>query len=232
MRELDKPVAGVFRRLRFQRFISSLVWTLAAALFLVAVTLGVARLLNYALPGPDWAPFAIAGGVAVLVAALIAILSGPSRLDAAVAIDHAFRLNERLSTALTLPAELRETPAGRALLADAIRKVADLDMGSQFGTKLPRRAWVVLIPASLAVAMLFVPGWVERTLLAKTETKVDAKALAKQAAGTHQEDLQPAAGDRQGQVPRSREAAGPDREESRGPGQGPPCPERPSCSSR
>ena len=116
----------------------------------------------------------------LLIAALIAIFTGPSRLDAAVAIDHAFHLNERVSTALTLPSDLRETSAGHALLADARKKLADLDVTAEFGPKLPRRAWVVLIPASLAVSMLFVPAWIQRTVQAKTETKVDTKALAKQ----------------------------------------------------
>lgn len=178
MRELEKPVARVFRRLRLQRFVSSLVWVLAIALLLVAVVLGVSKALNHALPGPEWAPFAIACGVGALIAALIAIFTGPSRLDAAVAIDHAFHLNERVSTALTLPSDLRETSAGHALLADARKKLAELDVTSAFGPKLPRRAWVVLIPASLAVSMLFVPAWIQRTVQA--ETKVDTKALAKQ----------------------------------------------------
>ncbi|MGZ3315799.1 MAG: hypothetical protein ACXU95_00700 [Isosphaeraceae bacterium] len=178
MRELEKQVARVFRRLRLQRFVSSLVWVLAIALLLVAVVLGVSKALNHALPGPEWAPFAIACGVGALIAALIAIFTGPSRLDAAVAIDHAFHLNERVSTALTLPSDLRETSAGHALLADARKKLAELDVTSAFGPKLPRRAWVVLIPASLAVSMLFVPAWIQRTVQA--ETKVDTKALAKQ----------------------------------------------------
>src|SRR5271157_1491720 len=178
MRELEKPVARVFRRLRLQRFVSSLVWVLAIALLLVAVVLGVSKALNHALPGPEWAPFAIACGVGALIAALIAIFTGPSRLDAAVAIDHAFHLNERVSTALTLPSDLRETSAGHALLADARKKLAELDVTSAFGPKLPRRAWVVLIPASLAVSMLFVPAWIQRTVQAKTEKKAEDLAKA------------------------------------------------------
>src|SRR5271166_3066291 len=180
MRELEKPVARVFRRLRLQRFVSSLVWVLAIALLLVAVVLGVSKALNHALPGPEWAPFAIACGVGALIAALFAVFTGPSRLDAAVAIDHAFHLSERVSTALILPADLRETSAGHALLSDARKKLADLDVTAAFGPKLPRRAWVVLIPASLAVSMLFVPAWIQRTVQAKTESTVDAKALVKQ----------------------------------------------------
>ncbi len=180
MRELEKPVARVFRRLRLQRFVSSLVWVLAIALLLVAVVLGVSKALNHPLPGPEWAPFAVAGGLGALIATLIAIFTGPSRLDAAVAIDHAFHLNERVSTALTLPGDLRETSVGHALLADARKKLADLDVTAGFGPKLPRKAWIALIPAGMAVAMLFVPTWIERTVQARTEVKVDAKALAKQ----------------------------------------------------
>jgi hypothetical protein len=181
MHELEKPVARVFRRLRFQRFLGALVWSLAIGLLVVAAVLGASKGFNLALPGPGWAPFAIAGGLALLAAALVAALSGPSRLDAAVAIDHAFTLNERLSTALTLPGEVRETPAGRAVLADAIRKVSDLDVASAFRTRLPRRSWLVLIPAALAVGMLFVPNWIEQAAQARTPNRVDAKALAKQA---------------------------------------------------
>src|SRR5438067_9552975 len=120
MRELEKPVARVFRRLRYQRFLTTLVWSWAIALILVAGVLGAERLLNRGLPAPDWVPFAVAGALGMLVAAAIAIASGPSRLDAAVAIDRVFHLNERLSSALTLPADLREAPAGRALIADAV----------------------------------------------------------------------------------------------------------------
>jgi hypothetical protein len=180
MRELEKPVSRVFRRLRFQRFVTTLVWSLAIALFLVAGVLGTLKVLNTPLPGPEWAPFAAAGCLGLLVASLFAIFTGPSRIDAAVAIDHAFHLNERLSSALTLAGDLRESPAGRAVTADAARKLADLDVTSAFRTRLPRRSWVVLIPAGMAVSMLFVPAWVPQKLMAKTETKVDAKVVARQ----------------------------------------------------
>ncbi|HKM55108.1 MAG TPA: hypothetical protein VJY33_16985 [Isosphaeraceae bacterium] len=181
MRELEKPVTRVLRRLRFQRFVTTLVWTMALTLLLLAIVLGLSKALNVAIPGPEWGSFAIAVGLGVAIAFFVAIFSGPGRLDAAVAIDRAFDLRERLSTAMTLPVELHETPAGKALLADAARKVANLELTSAFGIRLPRRAWVVLIPAAMAVSMLFVPAWVQRTVQAKTEMKVNAKALAKEA---------------------------------------------------
>ena len=180
MRELEKPVVRVFRRLRYQRFLAALVWSWAIGLAIVAGVIGCEKLLNRFLPAPDWVPFAVAGGVGLLAAGLIAAVSGPSRMDAAVAIDRVFHLNERISSALTLPEELREAPAGRALIADAIRKVTDLDVTAEFGLRMPRRAWVVLIPASVAGLLLFAPTLVPAVVRAKNAETIDTKALAKQ----------------------------------------------------
>jgi hypothetical protein len=180
MRELEKPVARVFRRLRYQRFLTTLVWSCAIGLVIVAGVIGAEKLLGRNLPAPDWVPFAVAGAMGMLVAAGIAIFSGPSRLDAAVAIDRVFHLNERLSSALTLPDDLRETPAGVALIADAARKVTDLDVAAEFGLRLPRRAWVVLIPATACILLLFAPPGGRNSAQAKTSESVDTKALAKQ----------------------------------------------------
>ena len=69
MRELEKPVARVFRRLRGQRFLAALVWSWAVGLAIVAGVIAGEKLLNRSLPGPDWVPFAVAGGLGVLVAA-------------------------------------------------------------------------------------------------------------------------------------------------------------------
>ncbi len=180
MRELEKPVARVFRQLRYQRFLSTLVWSLAIALALVAGIIAGEKVWNRALPGPEWLPFAVAGALAVVFSAGLAIVTGASRLDAAVAIDRAFRLNERVSSAWTLPNDLRETPAGRAVIADASLKLAGLDVAAEFGLRIPRRAWVVLIPATAAVLLLFAPAWVPSSALAKTKEALDTKAFAKQ----------------------------------------------------
>jgi hypothetical protein len=183
MVELEKPVGRVFRRLRFQRFLTALVWCWAIALAAVAATIGAEKLLNLTVPGPEWAPFALAGAVGMVVALAFAVATGPSRMDAAVALDRVFHLNERVSSALSLPADLRETLAGRALIADAARKVADLDVAAEFGLRVPRRAWVVLIPAAAAALLLFAPAWVPRLALATTSQQqvVAAKAIAKRA---------------------------------------------------
>lgn len=171
LKELERPVGRVYRRLRFQRFLGATVWAWAGTFLAAAVAIGAFKVLNRPLPCPDWAPFAAAAGLGLLIAALVAALTGPSRLDAATALDRAFHLHERVSSALTLPEEFRETPAGRALVADAIRRVETLDVASAFGFRLPRRAWVAGIPALLAFGLLFVPAWTPGSVRAAAATR-------------------------------------------------------------
>jgi hypothetical protein len=188
VRELDKPIGRVFRRLRTQRFLAAFVWALAGWLAAATIVLAVDKLYQ-PLPGPDWLPFAIAGGAAFLIALGVAIWSGPSRVDAAVAIDRAFGLNERLSTTLTLPEDMKATPAGRALVSDTVKHVADLDVADRFGLKLPRRAWVPLIPALIACLFIFAPEWTQKIVKARTsttETKVDREILSKKSGAFEQ----------------------------------------------
>jgi hypothetical protein len=180
VRELDKPIGRVWRRMRFQRFLAAVVWSLGGTLLILAVVLAASKGLSRPLPGPAWAPFAVAAGVGLVVAGLVALFTGASRVDAAVAIDRAFHLNERLSTALTLPAELRASPAGRALMADAIKHVQDLDIANEFAPRIPRRAWVPLIPAALLVAVSFVSDWAQTRASARPAAATDKQVISDQ----------------------------------------------------
>jgi hypothetical protein len=188
VRELDKPIGRVFRRLRTQRFLAAFVWALAGFLAVATVVLAVDKLYK-PLPGPDWLPFAIAGGLSFLTALAVAIWSGPSRVDAAVAIDRAFGLNERLSTTITLPEDMKATPAGRALVTDTVKHVADLDVADRFGLKLPRRAWAPLIPALIASLFIFAPEWTQKIVKATSstsETKIDREVVSKKSGAFEQ----------------------------------------------
>lgn len=172
MIDFERIIGRVWRRMRIQRFLSALVWCLGAGLLAASIALALDKLPSITIPGDDWLPFALAAGLAVLLAGLIALVTGPSRLDAAIAIDRAFHLNDRLGTVLALPADLRETPAGQALMADTRRQLAAIDVRTHFGLKLPRRAWIPLIPGLLAFGLLFVPEW--------TSPKAKAEALAEE----------------------------------------------------
>jgi hypothetical protein len=158
--------------MRMQRFLAALVWCWGAGLLLTAIAIAVEKYAQQPIPGPDWAPFAVAGGIGLAVAGLIAALTGASRVDAAIAIDRVFHLNDRLATVLTLPDDLRDTPAGRALTADALKHVQDLDIPEKFGLRMPKTAWVPVIPGLIAVGLLFAPN------LAKVQAKTPVNAAA------------------------------------------------------
>ncbi len=180
MRELEQPIGRVWRRLRFQRFLAASVWSSGGALLIVALVLGVVRGLDRHLPGPAWLPFAVAGSLALAVAIVVAVVSGPTRVHAAQALDREFHLHERLSTALTLPDDLRETPAGRALIADAVKRAAALEIGTAFRPSIPRGAWVPIVPLSIALGILFAPDWTRNQATARPASRRDAQVIARQ----------------------------------------------------
>ncbi len=182
MREFDKAIGRAWRRMRMQRFLTALVWCWGAGLAIVAGVIAYEKIADKNLPGASWIPFAVAGGIGLVASALIAIFTGPSRVDAAVAIDRLFGLNDRLATTLTLPADLRETQAGQALIADTLKHVGGLDIGSKFGLVMPRKAWIPLLPAMLAVGLMFVPEWAntQASMSSKKSETLDKEVAAKQ----------------------------------------------------
>ncbi len=196
MREFDKPIGRAWRRMRFQRFLSALVWCLGAGLLAVAGTIAAEKITGRDLPGASWIPFVVAGNIGAIVAGLIALFTGPSRVDAAVAIDRLFGLNDRLATTLTLPEALRDTPAGRALIADTLRHVGSLEIPEKFGLKAPRLAWIPLLPAALALGLMFIPEWATTQARARSKeevaqdkelVKAQSKALSKSSAEKRKE---------------------------------------------
>jgi chemotaxis protein histidine kinase CheA len=152
--------------MRVQRFMQVLAIALAVAWVAPLAWIALDRLgvvASSSVAVPMWALFAGGAAAAVVVSGLIAAWTGPTRLDAAMAIDHAFTLNERVSTALELPEDLRESPAGHALLADAARQLERLDLTSRIGLERPRLAWLPIVPAVLALAVSLAPRWAGRS---------------------------------------------------------------------
>ena len=77
-------------------------------------------------------------------------LRGQSELDAAIEIDHRFGLAERVSSAYILSAADRDTPMGQALVEDAVRAIARVDVAPGFRLSLSRAALLPLVPAVVA----------------------------------------------------------------------------------
>jgi hypothetical protein len=149
---LQRQVARAGRRLFLQTLVDMLVWCWVAALTISAGWFLVRLyLLGRPIDGTSWAVAGGAVGVATVLAVVLACLRAPSRLAAALLLDDRFGLKERVTTSLTLPPGVEQTPAGQALLADVNERVDRLDVPSRFPVRLSWSA--ALVPAG-AVALL------------------------------------------------------------------------------
>ena len=196
MNELQKLVRQAHRRNTVRRFLRALGWcwsaTLLVALALILVDkfylFGTAigrNVLGWfdrtlvlgvsveAGAGLTWQVLALAGSLLMgaTAAATWAYLTRRPSLTAAIEIDQRFQLKERISSALALPADQRETEAGQALVADAMRRAERVDVGSQFSMSPGRGILLPLVPGLLAVliALLVSPAVVENPAQAKAD---------------------------------------------------------------
>src|SRR5690348_309348 len=117
---LETRVRQARRRLITQTVLNRLgvAWGCALALGLVWFLVEPVALAG-AKPYLKWAVLGGLAGSATAAAVWLARRSAPTPLSAALAIDQRFELQERVTTALSLSPEVRSSPAGLALLADA-----------------------------------------------------------------------------------------------------------------
>jgi hypothetical protein len=158
MDTLRQQVAIAYRRLMVQRFVAVLAWSWFGTLLVAAGAIALAKTFPLGVDSLAWTISWIAGALVagLLIAGIWTYFTRQSRLEAAIEIDRRFGLKERVSSTLALDSEELETDAGRALARDAVRRVERLDVPSQFGMHFHKRSLLPLIPAALAVGMLFV----------------------------------------------------------------------------
>jgi hypothetical protein len=156
MDQLREQVARAVRRLVLEQFLARSVWCLFAALAVAAVAIAVPRIVTIdALPvhwDAMWFLAAIIGGL--MATAVWTLLSRRTALEAAIEIDRRYDLRERVASSLSLSPEDAQSEAGRALVNDAIRAAARIDVGDKFQVRLSRRAWLPLVPAALAFVLV------------------------------------------------------------------------------
>jgi hypothetical protein len=104
---------------------------------------------------PGWLRWAVAAGLVgagTVLGVVLGLVRGPSRLLAALSLDSAFGLKERVTTSLTLGPEQAGSPAAQALLADVTQRLNDLDVGSRFPVRFTWTA--ALVPACAGLLAL------------------------------------------------------------------------------
>ena len=152
MDQILAQVKRAQRRLSLELFVNRLMrcWFVALAVVVVAIAAPkVVAIEN--LPG-WWTIGCLAASLVagLLVAYVWTWLWGRNELDAAAEIDARFGLKERVASSLSMPAAAAKSPAGQALVADALRAVRKLDVPARFPVRLERSNWLPLVTALLA----------------------------------------------------------------------------------
>jgi RNA polymerase-interacting CarD/CdnL/TRCF family regulator len=159
---IRSEVRRVARRLNLQQLLESLCWWWTVSLFGALLGVLVAKVFDW--PGA-WVREGLglllgAGTMAGLVAAWWRRVS-PAR--AALQIDQVFQLQERVTSVITLPRDLLQSPAGQALLQDTLRALQGRDLTGAFRLRAPKHAWLPLVPAGMALlAWFLLPAWRSR----------------------------------------------------------------------
>jgi len=158
--EVVRQVHRVRRRLigvdLFRQFSA---WS-AAALVVFTVWLLVAPFLAARWPArTNWLVLGTALTVGWTCAFASAVRRRPDVTRAALSLDEAYGLRERVVTTMSLSPSDAATPAGRALVQDAVSRVKDLRLSERFPIQLGRHAWLVpsAIAASTLVALFYHP---------------------------------------------------------------------------
>jgi hypothetical protein len=154
---VDRSVRIALRRLVGQSLLNHLSLWLGVSVGLALVWFVVQPLLLES--PPVWLRWTVLAGFTALGAAMgvwQTVRKAPTPQQAALEVDSRFDLRERVTTALALTPDLRETPAGEAVTADAEAKAKKLSVGERFPVK-PR--WTAAIAPVFAVAIAAVVLW-------------------------------------------------------------------------
>jgi hypothetical protein len=159
MEEIRRQVAAARRRLVMQQFLGILPWSLLVAMLIAVIGLLIPKIWIVDVDGNVWFASWMGGAAAagVFLAIGWTMVVRRQALDAAIELDRRFGLKERVSSVLSLEADELETEAGQALLTDAIRRVESLEVREKFGISISSRAFLPMLPALVAFALILVP---------------------------------------------------------------------------
>jgi len=150
MDEIRRQVGKVRRRLVIQQFSRVLPWSLFATLLAAAVALAVPKIYPLGVDQAVWIGSWVGGSLVLglLIAIVWTWYTRCNALDAAVEIDRRFGLKERVSSALALAPDELDSSAGKALVADASRRVEVISVRDKFTI---RSGWTALLPFAPAL---------------------------------------------------------------------------------
>jgi len=156
---IQKQIKRAHRRLTSQIFLKHLSIAVFICLAIALIGVAVPKLWFIPVEKNTWVASWIGSslGLALLSAIVMTWVKRPQRLIAAVEVDRRFGLKERLSSALHLSSNDRQTPVGAALLQDAAGRAERIDIRDKFPVGFSRQHLWLLIPALITLGAWFIP---------------------------------------------------------------------------
>lgn len=177
MKEIRLQVRRALRRLVIQQFLSIATWCLFGFLILAALGVAIPKIWPVAIRPEVWLWSWVGGslGLAIVVASIWTYAVRRRAADAAVEVDRRFGLRERVASSLTLSQQELDSEFGKALIQDAERRVARLNVAEQF--RIALRWWnmlpIVPTAAIIAVVLLLADATERKEAKAKTATSAN-----------------------------------------------------------
>lgn len=183
MDALRRQVAIAYRRLLLHRFFGVLAWCWFGTLLVAAIAIGAVKFMPTGFDTLVWSVAWLGGAIVagLLIAIAWTYATRLSPLEAAIEIDRRFGLKERVSSTLAMDQAELESEAGRALIRDTKRRIERLDIGTQFGVRLQRRALLPLLPGALALGLLFVTDPTREEEATARQQELEAKQIKESA---------------------------------------------------
>jgi len=178
-----------------EQFIAIATWSLFVTLLVAVVGVAIPKIWVLAVDSRVWMWSWIGGsvGAGVVTAMIWTYCVRRSALEAAIEIDRRFGLKERVSSALALGPEERETEIGKALVTDTARRVERIDVKEKFRLSPNLRNALPLLPAAIVALLALLPNAVMKKSEAATEmTEQQNKAVQKKLAKIEQQLMQQA----------------------------------------
>lgn len=179
MEKLQQQVRQARRRMNIQKFFGHLPWCCFATLIAALVAVLVHKWYPTGAEPWIWNAAWLGGAVVVgiVAAAVWTFARRHEELEAAIEIDRRFGLKERVSSSLALSELERDSEAGQAVVADAVRRIERVDVADRFGVSLGRRFLLPFLPAALAFIFAF--ALAEREIVTPVAAKTDTNAAEK-----------------------------------------------------
>lgn len=191
MNDIVRQVERARRRLNTELFLRVLPWSMFGALLIACLALAVPKIwvIPTTTTASGWQTWMLSwlGGAAVAGVVFAVVWTWCVRraaFEAAVEVDRRFGLKERIASTLALTDEERATDMGKALVADASRRVAGLEIGERFRVAVRWPAVLPMVPLAVAFALTLLanatPG-PSRSASAATSAAKDKDQIVKSA---------------------------------------------------